>query len=1055
MKVFFFYFLLLIPLGNVVFAQDAISGTITDSSGTPLPGVSVLVQGTTVGTSTDFDGKYKIKASQEDVLTVSYLGFKTQTVTVGASTTYNLSLEEDASELDEIVVVGYGTQRKADLTGAVGVVKAAALVEAPVGSASQLLAGRVAGVVTTQESGVPGNDATSFSIRGFATPLVLVDGIATEFNRIDPNDIESISILKDAAAAIYGIRGGNGVVLVTTKRGKSGAPKISFSTNTTFQTATVLPNKVDSWDYVSLIREGAANIGADVDADYPEEDIEKYKNAIDPSYANTDWYDVIFNDMTPMVQHNLSVRGGSEDVKYFTSLGMQDQESAFNSGDLNFKRYNARVNLDAKINDNLDFTVDLSYKREDRDSPGVSISEMYNQLETSKPMFPAALPDPDRAAWGGFQPRAPYAATQKRFGGFNDDVRELLIGRIALNYKFQSIEGLSAKAMLNYKSLNTSKKTLKKPYEIFSYSYENDEYTSQGIKNGESSVREDYRKNRELFPSFQLNYKQKFGDHSLDALALVESIDRRNETFFARRVDLISTDIPYLSSGAKEEQTTGSEASEQGLMSYVGRLNYKFKNKYFLSATMRADASAHMFPENSRWGYFPSLSGAWKISSESFMQNFDALNLLKVRASYSKSGMDSGGNLTPFSWMSGFDITGANYIVDGGSGQGIITRGIGNKDVTWLEFNNYNLGLDGRFWNGKLGFELNVFYRKTTNIFTAPLETVPFTFGLSNNQLPPLNYNEESARGFDVLISHDNRINENLSYSVSANFGFNRRKRDKVLEDLVDVDALDPADYADDAAYQLAVNNGNDFNRINGREGNWTNRAFGYVSDGLFASQAEIDNHPIDQDQNGNSTLLPGDIKYKDINGDGVITNNDRDVIGYGGTPNINFGLNLGATYKAFSFSALFQGVTNVNMNFTGGARGAFQNNNSVPYDYQLKHRFVYDAATDSNTNPDALFPMVSSDGVNTNNLKTSDFWYKDASYVRLKSLNVNYSLPKDVISKIGISKLDIYVSGTNLFTWSKLGVFKDTFDPEGPINQNGRSYPIIKTYSLGLKVSL
>ena len=1053
MKVFFFYFLLLIPLGNAVFAQDAISGTITDSSGTPLPSVSVLVQGTTVGTSTDFDGNYKIKASQGDVLIVSYLGFKTQTVTIGKSTAYNLSLEEDAAELEEIVVVGYGTQRKSDLTGAVGVIKSESLVEAPVGSASQLLAGRVAGLVTTQESGVPGNDATNFNIRGFGAPLVLVDGVITEFNRIDPNDIESISVLKDASAAIYGVLSGNGVVLVTTKRGKSGAPKISFSTNTTFQTPTVLPNKVDSWDYVSLIREGAANIGANVDADYPEEDIAKYRNAIDPSYANTDWYDVIFNDMTPMVQHNVSVRGGSEDVKYFTSLGMQDQKSAFNSGDLNFKRYNARVNLDAKINESLGFTVDLSYKREDRDSPGVSISEMYNQLETSKPMYPAILPDPDLAAWGGFQPRAPYAATQKRFGGYDDDVRELLIGRIELNYKFQSIEGLSAKARLNYQSLNTSKKTYKKPYEIFSYSYENDEYTSKGIKNGISSVREDYRKRRELYPSFQLNYKQKFGGHNLDALAIVETRDVKDESFWARRINLLSPNIPYLNVGSEEEQTTGARASEQGYMSYAGRVNYNFRNKYFLSATMRADAVGHLFPENSRWGYFPSVSSAWKISSEPFMENFTALNLLKMRASYSKTGLDR--NVGAFNYLTGFNINSGTYIIDQSSGASISTNGIPNTDITWQELNNFNVGLDGRFWNGKLGFEIDAFYRKRTNIFTPDRSGVPFTFGLQPSLLPQLNYNEDSNRGIDVLLTHENRINNDFSYSIGVNFGFNRQKRDKWLEDLVDVDALDPADFADDAAYQLAVNNGNDFNRINKREGNWTNRAFGYVSDGMFASQAEIDNHPIDQDQVGNSTLLPGDIKYKDINGDGVITNLDRDVIGYGGTPNINFGLNVGATYKDFSFSALFQGATNVNMNFTGAARGPYQNNNSVPYDYQLKHRFVYDAVTDSNTNPDALFPMVSSDGVNPNNLLTSDFWFKDASYVRLKSLNVNYSLPKDVISKIGVSKLDIYVSGTNLVTWSKLGIFKDTFDPEGPLTQNGRSYPIMKTYSLGLNISL
>ena len=1040
--------------------QQTISGVVTDENNLPIPGVNVIVKGTANGSSTDFDGNYTIIASKGDVLQFTYVGYTTQEITVGDANTINVALKESLSELDEVVIIGYGSESKADVSGAVGSVKSEDLTMAPVASVSTALAGRVAGVYTRQTAGVPGNDQTNINVRGFGTPNVFViDGItfngAGAFNRLDPNDIESVSILKDAAAAVYGVQGGNGVVLVKTKRGAVSKPTISFNTNTTFQAPTFLPEKVDSWDYVALMREGGANVGINVDNDYPEEDIEKYRNAVDPSYANTDWYDVIFRDATPMMQHNLSLRGGTENVKYFTSFGLQDQEGAFRSGDLDYQRYNVRSNLDVKISNDLNMRVDMAYSKDFRNSPGVSVSTMYNQLETTKPMYPAVLPDPDRAAWGGFQPRAPYAATQKRFGGFNENIRDRFLGVMSLDYKMPFLEGLSAELKMNYSMRHGSQKSLRKPYDIWTYDYDTQEYGYEGTQNGRSSIEEGYSRTMQLQPSFFLKYKNKFGDHSIDAFAGVETRDIHTEEFSARGFDLLSADIPYLDTANEEGQITSGRALEQGWRSVLGRAIYKYKNKYILNFTMRADEVAHKFSEKERRGYFPSMSAAWKISEEGFLKGSSAVDLLKLRASYSVAGSIPGAdNEWSQNWrfLTGYQIGGGTYLIDDGSGPTIQHLGIPNEDFTWRENRISNIGLDGSFWKGLLGFELDVFYREQANVFETNSSAVPYTFSYI---LPLLNSREVSNRGFDIMLTHKNRINDDFSYNVNAMFSWNRQRVEKTLTDqLIDINDIDPADFASDDDYQAAIDEANQFNFINRTEGQWTNRYFGYVSDGLFQSQEQIDNHPVDQDQNGNTSLLPGDIIYKDLDGDGVITSLDQDVIGFGGTANINFGLDLGFTYKAFSFSALFQGAANVNKNITGAARFPFMNGQSVPYDYQLKHRFVYDADLDANTNPDATMPMVSATGGLENNLKNSDYWLLDSSFVRLKALNLTYSLPNVILEKIGCSRLDIIASGTNLVTWSKMGTFKHTFDPESNFNQNGRQYPTMKTYSLGVNIA-
>lgn len=1006
--------------------QQAISGIVTDDAGIPLPGVTVIIKGTTKGAATDFDGAYTLQATNGDILEFSYVGFKTKSITVGPNVNYNIELETDSALLDEIVVVGYGTKSKAELTGSVGTIKSEALVKAPTPTATELLSGRIAGVVTKQTAGTPGDDAPSINIRGFGTALVLVDGVQTDMTRIDPNDIESISVLKDAAAAVYGSRAGNGVILVTTKRGKEGKTKITYHGNTSFQSPTKSRNYVDSWEYATLIREADLNGGSLLDDTYTEDDVAKFKAGNDPNYVNQDWNDAVFTNAVPMMQHNLNVSGGNEKAKYFASFGLLDQESAYRSGDLSFQRYNLRSNLDVKINKNLSMGLDFSYKREDRDQPATDPSTMYNLLQTAQPVYAAFLPDPTRAAYSGFTTRSPYAATDKSFGGYNDDIRELLTGRLELKNKFDF--GLTAKVVINYQTLNTSKKALRKPYDIWDYDYDTGEYTQLGTYQGRSSITEDYRKRVQFYPQFSLEYKKKFGGHSINALALAETIEVTDEAIRAKRFDLISTDIPYLDAGHPDTQENSSSASSSGRMSYVGRINYNYKNKYFLEGTMRADATGEKFHPDNRWGYFPSISGAWRISEEGFMEQFGAMNNLKLRASYSQTGFDNVGN---YRFLTGYNVLSGTYLIDNGTGQIIRSNGLPNTGVTWYDNTLYNVGLDGNFWNGKLGFEIDVFYRLTEGLFGTNQTDIPSTFGAT---LPQENINDRDDRGFDFVLNHKNTIGDDFNYGISANVGWARSKWVSVAEEAY----TDPDDI-----------------RLKRLEGNYTNRIIGYISDGMFMTQADIDNHTVDQDQNGNSSLQPGDIIYKDLNNDGLIDEKDRDDIGYGSTPDISYGFNLDMQYKNFSISALFQGAGLFNMNITGAARGGFSNQ-STPYNYMLKYAWRPDYNNPGeNTNPDARLPMITHNGTTANNNKTSDFWLLDNTYLRLKSLNLNYSFNSDLVEKIGFSAIDIYVSGTNLFSFNKLGIYKDTFDPEGPSSQGGRSYPIMKTYTVGVKLSL
>ncbi len=1023
-----------------IFSQTGrvIQGKVFDSEGIALPGTNVVEGNSDNGVSTDFDGNFIITLENDDSsLVFSFLGFLTQEIKVGDQTELTIALESDASGLDEIVVTGYGSVKKINLTGSVATIKSEEITKIPDSNVAGALTGRAPGLFTKASVGIPGKDVPQISIRGYGAPLVLVDGVQADWTRMDPNEIESMSILKDAAAAVYGARAGNGVILITTKRGSEGPPSISLSSNITFQTPSIRPNFTSSWDYAELTRE--AELNEQLPYTYTVEDVEKFRAQNDPDYPNTDWYDAAFRANAIMQTHSLNVSGGSENVKYYLNAGYLEQGGLYKSDDLQFKRYNFRSNIDAKINDRLKVSVDLSYRDESSKEPNsegldiTSLDQTWISLQTAVPVWSAFHPDPSKTAYSGFLARTPVGSSTSALTGSENDSSRYFFGRIGFEYLIPGIDGLMLKGDINYNSNDTHEKNHDRPYQVFMYSHETQAYSGMAFA-GENNLYEYTTRYNMLYPVLSLNYEKEIGNHSFQGLVLAESIDTNMTSLSAGRLNLLSMDIPYLFAGEQEGMSNNSGAIQTGRMSYVGRVNYAFKNKYLFEATLRADGSFR-FPTDSRWGYFPSFSAAWRLSEESFIEDsLSFVNSLKLRLSYSETGNDT---VDPFRYVSGYQIWSdqymPNYIFGDSLYRQIRTVGMPNPNITWLNNTNYNIGIDASLWNGLIGFEFDLFYRLTEGIFATPLDSYPSTFG---GILPEENLNSTEDRGFELTINHGNQIGDDFTYQVNGSVSLARQKHRVFTEPNYD----DPEEV-----------------RVYQKTGTYTNRWVGYKSNGIFMSQTEIDNHPIDQDQASNSTIRPGDIKYNDLNGDNVIDWKDQDQIGYGDFPDLTFGLNLQMSYKNFSVSAMFQGAGMFNYQVESTFAEPLKNNGNI-MEFQKKYRWQPDPNNPSvNINPNAQLPALlgSAVGRNVNNAKMSDFWLLDSTFLRLRNLNFNYSIPKEINDFLGITSSSISLSGANLFTLNNMGIYKNDVDPEAPSTGGGRLAPINKTYSIGVNIKL
>jgi TonB-linked SusC/RagA family outer membrane protein len=769
-------------------------------------------------------------------------------------------------------------------------------------------------------------------------------------------------------------------------------------------------------------------------------------NAVDGSdFEGYNWSEALYRNWTPQQQHNISATGGSEKIKYFVSAGFTDQASNFKSGDFNYDRYNIRSNIDAEITDNLGVSVDFSYRTTLLDRANFGVEDMYNSLQTAKPVYPYVHEqDPDRATYSGFLQRSPYFQTFKDFSGFQENRDKVLQGAIELEYSFPMVKGLSARARLNYEEVFSWNKRVAKPFDVWQYNplaaqQGEDPWVRRGTQNSNNmTVYSD--QGTELLPLVSLNYNRSFGNHNFNGVLISETRTYKFTSLSGDRKDILSYEAPYLRYASTEGMSNHEGTGQNARSSIIGRVNYDYMGKYMLEFAMRADASAE-YPPAGRWGYFPSVSAGWRISEEAFLKDNPALNSLKLRGSYGILGNDA---VSSFDYLTGYNIT-TNYFIFGTSPAPVInSAGLANPNITWETMKISNIGLDGVFWDGLLGFEIDAFYRLRENILAQPTTQVPSTFGAS---LPRTNLNKRDNRGFEISLNHINKVGD-FSYNISPRFSWARGK-------FVDIDenVLPVTDDLDEETRE--------FNRLwNNRyvnEGQWDDRQWGYISDGFFMNQEQIDNHTVDQDQAGNQTIKVGDIIYKDINGDDLIDWRDEQIIGKSGLPKTMFGMDLGAQYKGFALRMLWQGGADYTVTVSGSAFAPFSNE-SIPLVEHYEHRAI--VGTDANgmdyiTNPnDFKLPPVTQNGSTANNGKNSDFRTYDAVFMRLRNLNISYSLPASLIENAGINQCIFYFSGANLISFSNLGIWKKSFDPE-VVGANNRDYPPVKTITFGLRLTL
>lgn len=1010
-------------------ADITIAGTVISESSEPLVGVNIILKGTTRGTNTNANGIYSIGVPDEKaVLIFSSVGYQPMEIVVGKQSIVNVTLKTDMKALSEVVVVGYGNQKKANYTGAVSTVNTKDIVMAPVSDISNSLVGRLSGLIAVQRNGEPGRDGSNLLIRGVSTtgdnsPLVVIDGIPRgDFSQLDPNEIETVTLLKDpASAAVFGVRAANGVILITTKRGKAGKLSLSFSARTDWQRPTRLPKYMDSYGYAKLLNEGATN--TDTKLPFTQSDLDAYRDGTDrDAYPNTDWIKSTLKSYAPQQQYNLSLSGGAEKMRYFISLGHVNQGGLYENS--SFQRYNFRSNIDVDATKNTKITFDVSARLENRNAPSQAANQLLYFALYAPPIFPAVF---SNGLPGSF-PSGRNPAERAKNGGYDRNNSNTILTNLIITQQLPFVQGLSIKGIAAFDRSYTTKKLWRTPYTVYSYNKTTKAYipvNGEGINT--TSLSDGYDQGSSLTLEAHLNYQRTFGNHDVSALFLYTQNEGSYNYLNGFRDNFISNSIDQLFAGDDATQQTTGGANVSGRKGYVGRLNYVFANKYLFEANFRYDGSFNFAP-GKKWGFFPSVSAGWKISEESFFSNnIPVVEYLKIRGSYGVLGND---RIEPYRYLTSYQFGRGYPFGDAGSlaiNKGINSAGIPDPNTTWETAKSVNIGFDGSMWKRKLTFEFDWFNKRTSAILGQRLLSIPSTFG---DVLPLENLNIVDNSGVEFSLGYENKTTRGLSYFVRGNFTYARNTI--IFQD--EPTSVNPNQQ---------------------RTGRSINQYFGFQALGLFNSQSEIDAAPKQQ-----NNVKPGDIKYADLNGrdatgsltgkpDGKVDADDITAIGSTPIPQVIFGFSGGITYKNFDINFLFQGATNVNAYVTGELAWPFYNGAKSLEEHA-------DYWTPQNTG--AKYPRIT-DVPTANNIQQSSYWLKDASYIRLKNLQIGYNLPKKILSKIDMSALRIFVSGQNLLTFDGLTVT----DPEGPgesgTSFNGNSskgwfYPQQKVYAIGLNVS-
>ncbi|ARS40594.1 hypothetical protein CA265_13370 [Sphingobacteriaceae bacterium GW460-11-11-14-LB5] len=994
------------------FAQTrTINGRVTDGAG-GLPGINVKVEGTAIGSTTDNKGLYVIQnAPANGTLVFSGVGYRTRSEKLQSKNVYNVQMEESVEGLNDVVVIGFGTQKKATLTGSIASVSGKELKQSPVANLTNALSGRLPGLFAQQNSGQPGKDEAAIQIRGISTyrsgtgPLLIVDGVQQDnIGQIDMNEVENISILKDASAtAVYGIRGANGVIIVTTRRGQTGEAKVSISNQTGIQQSTRLPKLLDAYNSLLLLKESYVNDGQAANFPYSDSQLEEFRLGTNPSvYPNVSWYDEVMRPSSLQTQFNANVSGGTENVKYFVSAGMMNQNGLFKNfkesetdNTYYLKRYNFRSNVDIKVNNNLDIGLDLSSRLENVNQPhpneaGRSVFNQLLRLGFAPYSFPVYNPDGSYAA----PPQSnqhPNMVAQLTLAGYDRTYNTVLTSNLTATHKLDFLlKGLSAKGAFAFNNTQFSEKDLfRSGYPTYRYNPTNNTYS---LFNTANNVLRPYQVGtNNLAPrtatnlEASLNYANQFGKHNLTVLALYNQ---------NTRVYVNGSGVP-------------DPSRKISYLGWVGRATYNYAGRYLVEFNLGYTGS-NQFNNTNRFGVFPAASAGWVVSEESFVKNnLKFLNYFKIRGSYGIVGNDNVGlDLTTYAYLSTYVPTGTYQFGDSNTTYNGLAEGkLGNDKLTWEKERKANIGFDAQLFKSKVNITFDYFDNFRYNIITTRT-TVGDVVGIT---LPEVNMGKVSNKGMELEIGYTNRDHK-LGYFVKGNIAI---AKNKVLE-------------RDEERKKYP------WLQLTGQP---VGQPFGWQWIGFYQSPEDVANSP-------GTAFKPqvGDLKYADLNGDGIINDDDKGPIGFPVVPNTTFGLSAGLNYKGFDFSFLLQGAVNNSVRPTDEL--IYENIGNFQ-EFHLGRWTPENAAN-------ATYPKLHLAGGGANNRPTtSTFWQRSGNYLRLKNLEIGYQLTPSVLKRIGVGSLRIYANGSNLLTWDKLKIL----DPESPSGR-GENYPQQKIYSLGLNLN-
>ena len=1003
-----------------------ITGKVTDQGGALLPGVSVVVKGTTTGVITDANGNYSISGIPANAtLQFSFVGMKMQEIAVGNKTTVNLVLTEETIGLEEVVAIGYGTQKKVNVIGSVTTMTSEELNTAPVSMVSNALAGRMPGAIVQQGSGEPGNDAAVILIRGKATlgnnsPLVVVDGIpGRDMNSLQPTDIESITVLKDASAAIYGARAANGVILITTKRGKAGSPTtFTYGFYQGMLSPTKLPEMADAGTYSQMIRElqSYRNVSEN-NMMFSLDDIEKYKSGKYPwTHPNTDWFAEGLKNYSTTRNHNLSISGGTQSVTYYGSFGSQFDDGLYTNSSSSYKRYNLKASVDAKINKYLTIGIDMTGSQENSMFPTRGQSMVFQMLRRSKPtdpaFYPNGLPGPDieygdnPVVISGFDP------------GYDDNKTNRLNSKLSISLNVPGISGLTLSGYYAYDKYFKVRKLFEKPFTL--YSLDKQAYLNAGntgIEDGSAFVVANFPKGQAPEPrlndyyddsdtkvfNLKANYDRTIGGvHNVSAFISMESSDYLSKGISAFRRYFISDQLPYLFAGGNTDWTNNGSVSLDARLNYFGRVMYNFKETYLLQFSLRRDGSLRFSKENGRWGTFPSVLAGWRISNENFWKNnIKLIDYFKIKASFGQMGNDQ---VNAFQYLTSYAFGTGMVLGSNKYSASLVQSGNPNPFITWEVANVLNVGFESTLLNNKITFNTDFFYQRRSDILVKRDASVPSYTGIS---LPDENFGIVDNKGFEFELGYSDRKGD-FSYGINGNFAFARNS-------VVEFD-----EPARNVPWQV-------------RTGHPQGVLLLYKSVGIFRDQTQVDALPHV------SGARPGDIIIEDFDNNGKINSDDKILFDMTADPEVTYGLSFNFGYKNWDLRGLIQGagttLRSIASDLQTGTIGNY-------FAYEAEDRWTPD-------NIDATKPRAyeREEEYWRSNYPT-DYNYQKGGYSRLKNLQLSYSIPKRFLNVILMKDAQVYFSGENLFLiYSQNKIM----DPEA---NNMQSYPIMKVYTFGVKVA-